>query len=243
MKVRGQRACRDCGREWSYYQTGSVACPSCGSLRSVGVDERTQHTDAPVELDLSSHRTAIEPEAGTGTGGDRAIRDAAPNLKSSLREYVHGRGFIDGGTLRELDETYLAATELLHAVDVFVRMRDPADTERLYVIELLTGADVGRRPEPDAVPTRMHEARGVAYADAVDDFRRDAVRWLDENPDPQVRKTLGTISDRVRRVRALEGDVSPETAESLVVATREVVAFLDGDEAALATARDRLSRL
>jgi DNA-directed RNA polymerase subunit RPC12/RpoP len=41
MKIRGERECKDCGARWSYYETGSVSCPECGSRRSVGVDDRT----------------------------------------------------------------------------------------------------------------------------------------------------------------------------------------------------------
>ncbi|MFC6989111.1 hypothetical protein ACFQJD_11055 [Haloplanus sp. GCM10025708] len=232
MRVRGHRECNDCGRQWSYYDTGRVECPNCGSLRSVGVDERTFHTATPVSLDLSSHRDAFD-------GGDPT--DLADDLKSDLREYVRQRGFVDAGDLADLNDAFLAAHELLQAIDVYARARDPSDDDRLYVLSLLRGADAGERPAPDDVPESMAAARGLGYADAVEAYRSDAVDWLDENPDPAGRTALGTVSERVKRVQALEGDVSPRDAERLVTATREIATYLrEGDEAALASARDRL---
>ena len=111
MKIRGERECQSCGTRWSYYETGSVACPNCGDLRSVGVDARTAHTDAPVSLDLSAHRERF------GDSPETLPRSGTDELQSDLREYCRKRGFIDGGRLAPLDGTYLAARELLEAVD------------------------------------------------------------------------------------------------------------------------------
>jgi hypothetical protein len=235
MRVRGRRECRDCEHRWSYYETGGVACPACGSLRSVGVDDRTRHTDTPVSLDLSPHRRAVE-EAGIGA--------AADDLQRDLRTYRNKRGFIRAGELRPLDGTFLAATELLHAVDVLTRADDVTDDEEFYLLDLLRGADAGERPPVDGVPASMRAARGLAVADAVDDYRRETLTWLDDNPDTEARRTLGTVADLVKRTRALGGDVPLDTSEALVTATRGVSTFLrEGDEAALVSARDRLSRL
>jgi uncharacterized Zn finger protein (UPF0148 family) len=237
MKVRGRRECKDCGREWSYYRTGSVACPNCGSLRSVGLDDRTRHTAAPVAFDLSTHRNAVEDAAGSD------LADVVPDVKSTVRAYVSRRGFVDAGDLVELDDEFLAAQELLQAADVYGRLRDPTDDERLYVLGLLRGADAGERPPPDRVPASMREARGLGVAEAVLAYRREAATWLDDHSDPAARTTLGSIAERAKRVRALQGDVDPGEAETLVTATREVWAALHGDEAALARARDRLERV
>ena len=235
MKIRGTRECKDCGHQWSYYDTASVACPNCESLRSVGIDERTRHTDGAVDLDLSAHRTALD---------DADIGDVADDLKSTLRAYIRQRGFIHGGDLRPLDETFLAAHELLQAVDVYTRTRDPTDDEELYVLALVRGADTGARPDPDDVPASMRAARGLAYANAVADYRRDLTTWLDDNPDPEGRTTLGVLVDHVKRAESLQGDVSLGTSEGIVRVAQDLGTYLaEGDETALATARDRLSRL
>jgi hypothetical protein len=232
MKVRGRRECQDCGSEWSYYETGSVACPHCGSLRSVGLGERTRHTATPTRLDLSERRRALE---------DASLSAVVDGIKSDARTYIRRRGFVDAGTLLPLDGTFLAAHELAHAADVYGRLRDPVDDDRLYLLSLLRGADAGDRPTPEEVPVSMQTARGLAVAEAVDDYRREVSTWLDDNPDPAGRRVLGALANRVRRVQALEGDVAPEGAESLVRAAREVGTYLrDGDEGALARASDRL---
>lgn len=243
MKVRGRRECKECGTRWSYYDTGEVACPSCGSLRSVGVDdERQQHTDAAVTLDLSEFRDAVGASEGGVDGA--TLDELGPDLKSTLRSYVRRRGFIDGGELRVLDETVLAARELVHAVDLFGRTRLPTDDEQLYLLSLLRGADSGERPAPEAVPESMHAARGLAVAEAVDDYRADLRTWLSDHPDPEARKTLGAVAERAKRFEALQGEVEPDQAEALVAATREVGTYLrDGDVDALARARDRLKGL
>ncbi|MFB6303552.1 MAG: hypothetical protein ABEH47_00175 [Haloferacaceae archaeon] len=234
MEIRGERECTECGTRWSYYETGDVACPSCGSLLSVGVDERTRHTATPVELDLSPHRMAID---------EGSVADAAADLKSDLREYRRRRGFIDAGDLRDLDDTFLAASELLHAVDAYARLRDPSEAERLYVLDLLRGADAGERPAPESVPESLREARGLGYAEAILDYRGEVVDWLGEGTGPG-RRALGRVVERAKRVRALQGDVPPGNVETLVRATREVVDYLrDGDEGALTRAVDRLDRL
>ena len=79
MRVRGERECRRCGTVWAYYDTGSVACPSCGSLQSVGVDDRTRHTAGPAPFDLSSLRERVDPEAPAAL---------ADEVKSTAREYL-----------------------------------------------------------------------------------------------------------------------------------------------------------
>jgi hypothetical protein len=253
MRIRGRRRCKECEREWSYYDTGSVACPNCGSLRSVGVGDRRRHTDSAVELDLSPHRSAVGvadesssppgDESG-GTGRRLFPEDVADDLKSDLRAYLRERGFVNAGELRDVDDAYLAANELLHAVDAFVRLRDANEDEQLYLLSLLGGADRGERPDPGDVPPSMTAARGAAYAESLAAFRRDVSLWLDDNPDPDARRTLDALADRVKRVDALEGDVPVRESETLVRAARELAAYArDGDETALAAARDRLARL
>ena len=237
MKVRGQRECKDCGTRWSYYETGSVACPNCESLRSVGLDEeRREHTDSPATLDLTEEREAVD--AGP-------IREVAADAGERAREYVRKRGFIDAGELATLDETYLAAQELRHAADVYGRAFDPSDDEELYFLSLLRGADLGDRPDPTEVPRSMHEVRGLAVGDALQEYHRDLSKWAKEHDrDGAGRSALETLGEHVRRVRALEGDVDPGTAESLVAAARELATyFREDDEDALVLAQDRLGRV
>jgi len=174
MKIRGERECQSCGTRWSYYETGSVACPSCGDLRSVGVDARTAHTDAAVTLDLSAHRERF------GDAPEALPRSGVDSLQSDLREYCRKRGFIHGGRLAPLDDTYLAARELLEAVDCFGRLRDPTDADREYLLRLLAGADDGERPPVDEVPAALREARGMAAVRAVEAYRSDALDFLGE---------------------------------------------------------------
>ncbi|WP_058366545.1 DUF7117 family protein [Haloparvum sedimenti] len=238
MKVRGERECKECGARWSYYETGDTACPECGSLRSVGVGDRALHTDAPAELDLAPHRERFGDAAGT------LPVEGVSDLKRDLREYLSRRGFVRGGDLLPLDEGVLAARELLQAVDVYDRLRDPTDDDRTYLLELLSNADDGERPDPEDVPPNMHAARGLAVANAVAAYRDDLRTYLDEYPDAEARDALGSLRDRINRVESLQGDVEPRDAEVLVRAANEVGEYLqENDEGALADARARLSDL
>jgi uncharacterized Zn finger protein (UPF0148 family) len=235
MKVRGRRKCKECGHRWSYYDSGSVACPNCESLRSVGVDERTRHTDSGGRLDLADHRTAVE---------EGSVADEADGLKSTLREYVRRRGFVHAGDLLRLDDTFLAAHELLHAIDVYTRSRKPTEDEELYLLALLTRTDAGERLPPEEVPESMTAARGLGYANAVREYRGDALTYLDDNPDPAARRRFGRLAERVKRVRALQGDVPVEESEALVRVARELGTYLrEDDDSALATATTRLDGL
>lgn len=240
MEIRGNRECTECGTRWSYYDTGEIACPECGSLRSVGVDaDRQLHTDSAVSLDLIPIKDQL---------ADRPLADTAEETTDRCRAYIRKRGFIDGGELQELDETYLVASELRHAMGAYERSLsrgslDSAadDAEQRYLLSLL---DLDR-PPADRVPDSLAPARGLAYADAVEAYRSDLLEWLDENDDyPSVRTALGRLDDHVRRVEALDGTVEPATAERLVEIAREIGRYLrEGDEPALARAQDRLDSL
>jgi uncharacterized Zn finger protein (UPF0148 family) len=235
MKIRGERECTECGTQWSYYETGSVGCPACGSLRSVGLDDRTEHTDLSVEFDLAPIRNEID-DVSTDVLADRAREHA--------NEYVRRRGFINAGDLRELDDRYLAATELLHVADVVGRERDLEEREELYFLSLLRGADAGERPPVDEVPPTLRDARGLAYANAVREYRRDVRNWTqDRELTGAERGALETLGDHVKRIRMLDGDVDPETAEGLLEATRDLANGLRGDELAFTRAQNRLEEL
>jgi uncharacterized Zn finger protein (UPF0148 family) len=236
MKVRGTRECQSCGTRWSYFDTGSVECPACGSLRSVGVDDdRRLHTTSPTEFDLTDARNALESES---------LRSVAERAVETTREYLRATGFVSGGELQALSDTYLAAAELRAVADTVGRARAVDDDEEFYFLSLLRGADAGERPTADAVPESMRDSRGLAYATAVREYRSDLRAYLDEHPDPVARDVSETLGAHVKRVRALEGDVPVAEAESLVAIARALGrAVREDDETALAEARSRLDRL
>jgi hypothetical protein len=236
MKIRGDRECTDCGTRWAYYETGSVECPSCGSLRSVGVeDERTLHTAGPRTLDLTPAREELE--AG------EPLRRVAERAAEIAREFTRGYGFIDAGELQPLDDRYLTAMELRHVGGELSRTRAVDEDEEFYLLALLRG-DVGDRPDPETVPSSLSAARGLAYATAVDEYRSDLRQYLDEHPDPGADAVLGPFDTHCKRARALDGDIPTADAERLVAAARELCRYLvDGDETALLAAEDRLEAL
>lgn len=235
MKIRGERECTECGTRWSYYETGSVGCPACGSLRSVGLDERTEHTDMEAPFDLTPVRASVDATS---------MRELAAQARDVCREYVRQRGFITGGRLRDLDDTYLAATELRYVASVVGRVSHLEESEELYFLSLLSDADDGERPPVDEVPRSLRGARGLAYATAVDGYRGDVRTWARERSlTPTERSVLESLGDHVRRIQLLDGEVEPKTAETLVEATRDLSAGLRGDDDAVVRAQDRLERL
>lgn len=240
MEIRGERECTECGTRWSYYETGEVACPDCGSLKSVGREERELHTDAPAELDLTPVKRGID---------ERPLTDVADEIDERCRDYVHDRGFINGGELRELDGTYLIASELASAIRSYERSLssgalDPGtdDAEQLHLFALLNE----ERPPPAEVPDSLAPARGLAYAKAVSTYRDDLRSFLDgeDAENPSIRRALGRLDDHLRRVEALDGDVEPRTAERIVEIARDLgSAVREDDEVALARAGERLDAL
>ncbi|WP_277552985.1 DUF7117 family protein [Halobaculum limi] len=254
MEVRGERECAECGTRWSYFETGSVACPDCGSLRSVGTGERRRHTDAPAELSLDSVLVKLDTTP---------LADLVDDIKAACRTYLRKRGFIRGGDLKPLDDAYLAAAELRHAADVYGRLAGPGggdaaatmgspegaspgvtDDEEWYLTTLLRAADTGERPSVRDVPPRMHEARGLAAAEAVLEYRKDVGTYLSDNPDREASRTLGTVRERAKRIEALGGDIDPEEADAVVAAAVDLGRYLiTDDDEALASARERLARL
>ncbi|MFA9426886.1 TFIIB-type zinc ribbon-containing protein [Natronorubrum sp. A-ect3] len=235
MKVRGERECKECGTRWSYYETGSVGCPACGSLRSVGIDERTEHTDLQVSFDLTQVRNAID---------DLSTNDLAARARAECREYIRRRGFVNAGTLRELDDTYLAASELRHVADIVGRDRRLEEREELYFLSLLRDADTGERPPAAEIPPTLRGARGLAAANAVREYRRDVRTWAEDRELTNAeRSALETLGEHVTRIRMLDGDIDPRTADRLIDATRDLANGLRGDELAFTQAQDRLEAL
>jgi uncharacterized Zn finger protein (UPF0148 family) len=235
MKIRGDRECKACGTRWSYYDTGSVTCPQCGSLKSVGVDDRKEHTASATEFDLTPVRRQSD---------DLPLRELADEAASHTREYVREAGFIDAGTLSPLGDTYLAARELLAASQVLSRSMQITDDEEYYLLTLLRGADQGERPHRDDVPESLRAARGLAYATAVGEYCQEVRTYLDDNPDGEARRHVTTLGEHRKRIDALDGDVSLSTSEALVRATRAIGRYIiEGDETALAEASQHFARL
>lgn len=235
MKIRGERECKGCGTRWSYYETGSVVCPECGSMQSVGRDERTEHTASAVTLDLTAVRNLTD---------DVPLSELADEVESVCAEYVRRAGFIEAGDLIRLDDTFLTAQELRYVASDVSRSMRVTDDEEYYFLDLLAGADRGERPLPTEVPESLHGARGLAAAAAVESYRSDVRRYLEDHPDKTASRLLGSIDEHRKRIEALDGDVSPRTAESLVDATRAVGrALIQDDETALVEAQNRLDGL
>ncbi|WP_232702386.1 DUF7117 family protein [Halobacterium wangiae] len=233
MDVRGERECKACGTRWSYFETGSVECPECGSVRSVGRGERAKQTDGREELDLSAARNAAVDD----------LRGALEPAVEACREYVRSRGFVAGGELLDLDDTYLAAQELRRAAATFGNAMRVGEEETRYLLALLNGADRGERPDPADVPASMQWVRGLAYAAAVSAYRADVRAYFDDEvPEPE-RRLLERLRDHVKRVKALDGDVDPEDSERLVLAARAIGDSVRGDDGGVERARTYLDRL
>lgn len=235
MKIRGQRECQRCGTRWSYYETGRIACPECDSLRSVGRDERTEHTAPPVNLDLTDARSVAESE-----GLQAALATAA----EECRAYTNRTGFIHAGELQPLSTTYLAANELVNAAREAGRsgrLQRLTDEEQLYLLDLLRNADSGSRPPPETVPESMCSARTLAECDAIADYRRELRAFV---ADPTAQRVLATITDHIRRVTALDGEVPPATTDRLVRATQALSEHVrTSDETSLSHARALLDEM
>ncbi|MDZ7745745.1 MAG: TFIIB-type zinc ribbon-containing protein [Halobacteriales archaeon] len=236
MKVRGHRECQECGTHWTYYETESVECPSCGSLRSLGVDEeRRLHTATAATLDLTEVRSLVDTQP---------LREVAKQTVETVREFTRGYGFISGGQLQSLDDTYLTAIELRTIADTVGRATNVTDDEKSYFFSLLSGAAEGDRPRPERVPDSMTDSRGLAYAKAVEEYRKDLRTYLDEQPDETASELLGRLRGHVKRALALDGAIPAREAETLIEAARAIGAYVaDGDETALVTAESRFDSL
>lgn len=235
MRIRGNRECQSCGNTWSYYETGSVSCPACGSHRSVGLDtERSLHTATEKTLDLAPLRERVDADPV-----DRLAREA----QDRTREFTRGYGFIYDGELRGLDDTYLAAMELNHVAGEIARRMQHGTTEEQYFMELLR-ADEGYRPAPETVPKSLWAMRGLAYANAVDAYRSDLRTYLKEHSAPATDGPLERLWSHTKRISALQGDVDPVESERLVTVARALGQYLsEGDEADLHLAETRLDAL
>lgn len=235
MRMRGERECKECGTQWSYYETGSVDCPECGSLHSVGVDDPRQHTTSPQSLDLTPARELYEE--------GQSLRQVADRAAEICRAFTRSHGFIHAGDLQAPSEAFLAAAELRQIGGEIGRAMQTTDEEEYYFLELLRGADQGERPAPDDVPESLRAARGRAYADAIGQYRGALRTVLQDRQEPTTRSVVESLGTHVKRVHALDGDIPPADAERIIEAARELASALEDDEGALVRAQERLAGL
>lgn len=231
MEIRGERECRDCGTRWSYFETGSVACPACGSVKSVGRGERADHTAGGSALDLAPVRDAVD---------DEPLARVAELAADAGRDYRSAAGFVDAGELQPLDDTFLLAAELETVGNQLKRAIQVDKPEQDYLFALLRAPQEDDRPGPDAVPTSLAPARGLAVCRSVDEYTAD-LRLVYDDPDRPLARALSTLRANRKRIEALDGDVGPREADRLVGATRDLYAYLArDDESALARMDERL---
>ncbi len=231
MDIRGQRECQSCGARWSYYESADISCPVCGSIRSVGVDERKRHTAGNATLALDSITADI---------GDEPIGALADRASDAARSYIKPTGFIHAGELQPLSDRYLTACELRRVGATLGRVMQIEEDEQLYFLQLLRAADSGDRPEPSAVPATLHPERGLAVTAGIDAYLGDLREFVDER-EARVDTVLAAVTTQRKRIEALEGDVDPEEAEELVRTVRDLADYLrDSDDTALTDALERV---
>ncbi|MXR50339.1 TFIIB-type zinc ribbon-containing protein [Halovenus sp. WSH3] len=229
MNIRGNRKCTACGARWSYYETGDIACPECGSLKSVGTDERQLHTAGTADLDL----TGVVADIDTVS-----TRELADSAGEEVASYIRTVGFIDAGTLQPLSETYVGACELRRVSTTLGRLLEISTDEELYFLSLLRGVADGERPPPSEVPETFRPERGLAATAAVDAYLTDLRRVYDDREQP-VDQALSWVSTQKKRIEALDGDVDPTEADRLVRTVQDIGRYLrTEDESALARALD-----
>jgi uncharacterized Zn finger protein (UPF0148 family) len=230
MELPGERECTDCGARWSYYETGEVTCPECGSIRSVGVGDPATHTAGTERFDLSAVREQVE---------ERPLRRVADEAADVAADYLRTAGFVHAGELRPLTDTYLAAAELRRVGATLGRLMEMTDTEEIYFLTLLRGADHDERPASADVPRTLSPERSLAVAAAVDAYLSD-LRQVRDGTDRPLDRALSPIRSRQKRIEALDGEIDPAEAEQLVRAVRDVSAYYrEGDETALVRATER----
>lgn len=231
MDIRGDRKCTACGARWSYYETGEIACPECGSLKSVGVDDRHTHTAGATELDLTGVMADIETVP---------TRDLAERAAEEAADYIRTVGFIDAGSLQPLSEMYVGACELRRVGRTLGRLLEVNTDEELYFLSLLRGAAEGERPPAGEVPDTLRPERGLAATAAVDAYLTDLRRSYDER-EQSVDDVLSWVTTQRKRIDALDGDVDPVEADRLVRTVQDLGTYLrTDDESALARAMDSI---
>ena len=229
MEIPGERECSACGERWSYYDTGEIRCPACGSPKSVSAGPPAEHTAGATELDLSPVRATLD---------ERPLREVADEAADAAGEYLASAGFVEAGELQPLGTEYVAAAELRRVGRTAGRLRALTGEEEAYLLALLRDADRGERPAPDAVPAAFHPERGLAVAASVDAYLADLRRVL--HPEGQLARVISELRTQQKRIEALNGNVDPATAKPVLEAARQLHDAVDGDETALKRAATAL---
>ena len=223
MRARGRRKCHSCGTLWSYFDAGSITCPSCGSARSEGTDtEPVLHTAGAATFDPTGIRQLLEAEDIT-----TAIRELEPRC----RVYLRDAGFIDHGTLLPLEDSVVAIAELLEsATHLDMPQAAPPSVElEAYLFDLVESAMGGPRPGGEAVPDQARHIRALGVARAVRMYFGECHRWMrarKRNGHP----AIGAVRTHIARIEALEGDIDPSSAEAILDATRAIGEGLRHDD-------------
>lgn len=229
MEIPGERECSACGERWSYYETGEIRCPVCGSPRSVSAGPSAEHTAGATEFNLSPVRATID---------ERPLREVADEAGDAAGEYLASAGFVEAGELQPLGTEYVAAAELRRVGRTAGRLRTLADEEETYLLALLRDADRSERPAPEAVPATFHPERGLAVAASVDAYLSDLRRVRE--PEGRLARIISELRTQQKRIEALDGNVDPATAEPVLEAARQLSDAVDGDESALERAATAL---
>ncbi|MFB6253304.1 MAG: hypothetical protein ABEI06_01680 [Halobacteriaceae archaeon] len=214
MEIKGYRECRECGHQWSYYETGNVQCPECGSIKSTGLDERTLHTNNPVEIDITSIQSLVSNDE---------FRQAGQRAAKEARNYTIKRGFIHKGDLIRCDERIFSCHELRNLGNYINRTASITEETEYYFIETIQAVKNSGRPDQQAIPKNLRSIRGLAYARAAKDYLNDVTTWIEyadhELPSGGV---LERTKENIKRVEALDGDISIGDSERIY----EIVANL-----------------
>lgn len=192
------------------------------------------HTAGAGEFDLSDARGMVDAHP---------MWDIASEAGEEAREYVREKGFVKAGDLQPLDETYLAAQELVYVSGAVERAMSLTDEEEAFFLSLLDDADTGGRPSPEQVPDAMGAPVGLALAEAADEYRREISDFLGDTSS-DVARLVETLGDLISRVQAVDGDVPPESSERLAQAARNLgLAVAESDSEKLQTAHKQLQSL
>ncbi|MFB6186034.1 MAG: hypothetical protein ABEI86_04100 [Halobacteriaceae archaeon] len=207
MEIKGYRECRECGHQWSYYETGNIQCPECGSIKSTGIDERRLHTNTPVEIDITSIQSLVSNDE---------FRQAGQLAAEEARNYTIRRGFIQEGELIQCDDRIFSCHELRNLGNYINRTTSITDETEYYFIETIQAVKNKGRPDQQAIPMKLRSIRGLAYARTAKDYLNAVMTWVEyTDQQPPSRGVFERTKENIKRVEALDGDISVRDSERI----------------------------